>query len=113
MNICVLDGGRSGEHEVSLKSAASVVKNLEPSKYRVTTIGIDKAGRRHLCCVWQAGHRLRVPVLHGDFGEDGTTGPLGWGLWRKPSAVRSGRLQFSSSGSTTAPPSVRNRSCQD
>ena len=61
MNICVLYGGRSGEHEASFKSAASVVKNLEPSKYRVTTIGIDKAGRRHLCCVWQAGHRLRVP----------------------------------------------------
>lgn len=48
LNICVLYGGKSGEHEVSLKSAASVVKNLDPSRYRVTVIGIDKAGRWHL-----------------------------------------------------------------
>jgi len=33
---------------VSLRSAASVVKNLDPSKYRVVAIGIDKAGRWHL-----------------------------------------------------------------
>jgi len=47
-NICILYGGRSGEHEVSLRSAASVVKNLDPAKYRITAIGIDKAGRWHL-----------------------------------------------------------------
>lgn len=48
LNICVLYGGKSGEHEVSLKSAASVVKYLDASKYRVTVIGIDKAGKWHL-----------------------------------------------------------------
>lgn len=48
LNICVLYGGKSGEHEVSLKSAASVVKNLDPSIYHVTVIGIDKAGQWHL-----------------------------------------------------------------
>lgn len=48
LNICVLYGGKSGEHEVSLKSAASVVKNLDASKYRLTAIGIDKAGQWHL-----------------------------------------------------------------
>ena len=48
MNICVLYGGKSGEHEVSLRSAASVVKNLDSAKHRVTAIGIDKAGRWHL-----------------------------------------------------------------
>jgi D-alanine-D-alanine ligase len=48
MTICVLYGGRSGEHEVSLRSAASVVKNLDPNKYRVTAVGIDAAGRWHL-----------------------------------------------------------------
>ncbi len=48
MNICILYGGRSGEHEVSLRSAASVVSNLDPSRYAVTAIGIDKAGRWHL-----------------------------------------------------------------
>jgi D-alanine-D-alanine ligase len=48
MNICILYGGRSGEHEISLRSAASVVKNLDPSRYTVVAIGIDKAGRWHL-----------------------------------------------------------------
>lgn len=48
LNICVLYGGKSGEHEVSLKSAASVVKNFDVSRYRITVIGIDKTGRWHL-----------------------------------------------------------------
>jgi D-alanine-D-alanine ligase len=48
MDICVLYGGRSGEHEVSLRSAASVVSNLDTTKYRITAIGIDKGGRWHL-----------------------------------------------------------------
>ncbi len=48
MNICILYGGRSGEHEVSLRSAASVVKNLDRARYRATAIGIDIAGRWHL-----------------------------------------------------------------
>jgi D-alanine-D-alanine ligase len=48
MNICILYGGRSGEHEISLRSAASVVKNLAPSRYTVVAIGIDKAGRWHV-----------------------------------------------------------------
>jgi D-alanine-D-alanine ligase len=48
MNICILYGGRSGEHEVSLRSAASVVKYLDEAKYAVTAIGIDKSGRWHV-----------------------------------------------------------------
>jgi D-alanine-D-alanine ligase len=43
--IAVLYGGRSGEHEVSLVSAASVVRNLDPDKYEVKLIGIDTQGR--------------------------------------------------------------------
>lgn len=43
-NISVLYGGRSGEHEVSLVSAASIVKNLDPLKYDVRLIGIDRNG---------------------------------------------------------------------
>jgi D-alanine-D-alanine ligase len=46
--ICILYGGRSGEHEVSCRSAASVSRNLDPKKYRQVLIGIDKAGRWHL-----------------------------------------------------------------
>ncbi len=48
LNVAVLFGGRSGEHEVSLISAASIVRNLDAQRYRVLLIGIDKTGRWHL-----------------------------------------------------------------
>ncbi|MGB6130221.1 MAG: D-alanine--D-alanine ligase family protein [Acidobacteriaceae bacterium] len=41
----ILFGGRSGEHEVSLLSAASVLKAIDREKYEVVPIGITKAGR--------------------------------------------------------------------
>lgn len=43
-NIAVLFGGRSGEHEVSLMSAASVLSVLNPEKFNVTEIGITNDG---------------------------------------------------------------------
>jgi D-alanine-D-alanine ligase len=46
--IAVIYGGRSGEHEVSLVSAASVARNLDPQKYEVLLIGISKDGRWYL-----------------------------------------------------------------
>jgi D-alanine-D-alanine ligase len=47
--VAVLFGGRSGEHEVSLMSAASVIKAMDKTKYEVIPIGITKDGR------WLAG----------------------------------------------------------
>ena len=41
----VLFGGRSGEHEVSLLSAASVLNAIDKNKYGVVPIGITKEGR--------------------------------------------------------------------
>jgi D-alanine-D-alanine ligase len=41
----VIFGGRSGEHEVSLASAASVIRALDPEKYEAVPIGITKDGR--------------------------------------------------------------------
>jgi D-alanine-D-alanine ligase len=41
----ILFGGRSGEHEVSINSAASVIAALSPDEYEITAIGITKAGR--------------------------------------------------------------------
>ena len=41
----VLFGGRSGEHEVSLTSAASLIKALDPGKYEVVPIGISREGK--------------------------------------------------------------------
>jgi D-alanine-D-alanine ligase len=45
LRIGVLFGGRSGEHEVSLLSAASVLNAIDRSKYDVVPIGISKEGR--------------------------------------------------------------------
>ena len=45
LRVGVLFGGRSGEHEVSLVSAASVIRALDPEKYDVVPIGISKDGR--------------------------------------------------------------------
>ena len=53
--IAVVYGGRSGEHEVSLVSAASVARNLDESKYDILLIGIDRSGAWYL----QDGEELR------------------------------------------------------
>ena len=45
LRVGVLFGGRSGEHEVSLLSAASVVDAIDKTKYEVVPIGITKEGR--------------------------------------------------------------------
>ncbi len=45
LRVGVLFGGRSGEHEVSLLSAASVVNAIDKEKYEVVPIGITKDGR--------------------------------------------------------------------
>ncbi len=43
--VAVIFGGRSGEHEVSLASARSVMDALDKTKYEVVPVGISKAGR--------------------------------------------------------------------
>ena len=45
VRVGILFGGRSGEHEVSLLSAASVFKAIDQQKYDVVPIGITKEGR--------------------------------------------------------------------
>ncbi len=47
-NICIIYGGKSGEHEISIRSASSVVKTLDENKYNKILIGIDKTGRWYL-----------------------------------------------------------------
>ena len=44
LNVCVLFGGISPEHEVSLRSAESVLNNLSPEKYNIFPVGISKDG---------------------------------------------------------------------
>ena len=45
IRVAVLFGGKSAEHEVSIRSAANVVAALDPKKYDVVAIGIEKSGR--------------------------------------------------------------------
>lgn len=45
INLLLLYGGKSGEHEISLISAASVLTNLDSERFHITPVGIDKDGR--------------------------------------------------------------------
>ena len=75
--VAVLYGGRSGEHEVSLRSAESIINALDPERYEIVRIFISKAGK------WDPGPIVPepggnpgidvvFPALHGTFGEDGS-----------------------------------------
>ena len=59
MNVCILYGGRSGEHEVSLRSAASVAANLDTGRHRLTAIGIGRDGS------WHLQERIVRRAIHG------------------------------------------------
>ncbi|MBM3193075.1 MAG: D-alanine--D-alanine ligase [Chlamydiae bacterium] len=88
MKIGILFGGKSGEHEVSIRSAKSVAEAIDRSKYEVVLIGIDKEGLWSIsdesfevkngkpfievCHELFRGLDVVFPVLHGPFGEDGT-----------------------------------------
>lgn len=48
LRVAVLFGGKSGEHEVSLMSAASLIRSMNPGKYEVFPIAIDKEGKWQL-----------------------------------------------------------------
>ncbi|HTR45833.1 MAG TPA: D-alanine--D-alanine ligase family protein [Verrucomicrobiae bacterium] len=69
LRVGVIFGGRSGEHEVSLASAASVIRALDPEKYEAVPIGITKDGRwlvgtgaqKMLPEVLKSGERVWLP----------------------------------------------------
>jgi D-alanine-D-alanine ligase len=96
----VIFGGRSGEHEVSLRSAESIIRSLDASKYDVVPIAITHEGRwlasnsavamlpaaKAIEAVLTKGEPLSIapeprenslvdvffPIVHGTYGEDGT-----------------------------------------
>lgn len=109
--LCVIFGGESPEHEISLKSVTSVLNNLDKEKYEIYTLGITKNGKWQLYLgdwsniesgAWEEDERylkeafispdasfkglfvcdngkyevididVIFPVLHGEYGEDGT-----------------------------------------
>ena len=70
LRVGVLFGGRSGEHEVSLASAATVIRSLDPDKYEAVPIGISKDGHwlvgsgatKMLPEVLKTGQRMVLPA---------------------------------------------------
>ena len=100
IRVGVIFGGRSGEHEVSLRSAESILKSIDRSKYDVVPIGITHEGRwlasKNAIALLPAKDAIQktlttgeaivfpaepaargvvdvvFPILHGTFGEDGT-----------------------------------------
>jgi D-alanine-D-alanine ligase len=76
-SVAVIYGGRSGEHEISLRSAESIMNALDPERYTITKLFIDKEGRWSPRAITpepggNPGIDVVFPVLHGTFGEDGT-----------------------------------------
>jgi len=92
LKVGLVFGGRSGEHEVSIRSAKSIYDALDKNKYQVFLAGIDKTGGWHVVePKWLPGgaemksllsgeNHLRIeeqkadvifPIVHGTYGEDG------------------------------------------
>src|SRR5437016_9750814 len=77
LRVAVIYGGRSGEHEISLRSAKSIMEAMDPDKYKILHFMISKEGKwrpRPIVPEPNGNPEIDVvfPVLHGPFGEDGT-----------------------------------------
>ena len=77
ISVALVFGGRSGEHEISVRSAQSIKAALDPSKYRISEYFIDPDGTWHPGPIvpepgGNPGIDVVFPALHGTFGEDGT-----------------------------------------
>ena len=77
LRVAVLCGGRSGEHEISLRSAESIIAGLDRAKYEVQRIFVTPEGHWEPRAISpepgaNPGIDVVFPVLHGTFGEDGT-----------------------------------------
>jgi len=77
LNVAVVYGGRSGEHEVSLRSAKSIIANLDPDRYEVLEYLVSPEGKWSPEAILpepggNPGIDVIFPITHGTFGEDGT-----------------------------------------
>ena len=63
LRVAVLYGGRSGEHEVSLQSAASVINYLDRDRFEIVPVAIDKQGRWHLNDISLLEGKKSLPVF--------------------------------------------------
>jgi D-alanine-D-alanine ligase len=77
IRLAIIFGGRSGEHEISIRSADSIKRALDPKKYDVSEYFITKQGKWEPSSISpEPGGNPNIdvvfPALHGTFGEDGT-----------------------------------------
>jgi len=77
LRVAVVYGGRSGEHEISVRSAQAILAGMDPSKYEKIEYFIDQLGKWSPHAIGpEPGTHPEIdvvfPVLHGTFGEDGT-----------------------------------------
>jgi D-alanine-D-alanine ligase len=75
--VAVIYGGRTGEHDVSVRSAKAILAGLDPARYQKIEYFIDRDGKWNPCSIRpEPGAHPEIdvvfPVLHGTFGEDGT-----------------------------------------
>jgi D-alanine-D-alanine ligase len=87
MRVAVLSGGRSSEHEVSLRSGEAVARGLEVVGHEPVAVRISRQGSWSVEGAPVAlvpgeglhGAEVAFPALHGPFGEDGSVqGVLEW-----------------------------------
>jgi D-alanine-D-alanine ligase len=68
LRVAVLSGGRSSEHEISLASAASVVAALDPERFEIVRVEIDRSGAWQLEAP-QDEPRERLALAPGEHGD--------------------------------------------
>jgi D-alanine-D-alanine ligase len=77
LRVACIYGGRSGEHEISIRSAESIIAAMDPVRYEIIHYKISKEGKWSPKPILpepgaQAHIDVVFPILHGTFGEDGT-----------------------------------------
>ncbi len=72
LRVGLLFGGRSVEHEVSISSATSILKALDPTRYEITLVAVDPEGRWHLGTpalppeATASGREVPLPAVPGE-----------------------------------------------
>ncbi|HEY90181.1 MAG TPA: D-alanine--D-alanine ligase [Thermoflexia bacterium] len=92
LKVAVLFGGRSGEHEVSLESARSVLQALDPQRFEVLPVGITRTGG------WIVGPDPLAALAGEDFTAMQPAAifadPTRKGLWQLPPGAQESRLEL-------------------
>ena len=90
LRVGILFGGRSGEHEVSLRSAASILKAIDRRRFEVVPIGIAKSGQWLLAAEANAlltGSSPDASPTHSVLALDASASPLAISPARLPEPI--------------------------